>query len=145
MLQDTIIEDIKMIDNDNSTLECCSIKIITNNSNEDIVTNTSICLGTCTIDDDQNCCEIFGIYAYILDENDANNRDRNIQKFIGSELLDITNLEINKAGVYGEKYIKVDVLTSKGTLQIMIYNEHNGYYSHWVSIRSRSLKYGAEI
>lgn len=96
------------------------------------------------IDDEQSCCENFG---YFMSEDDFND-------FIGAQLIDIkiTDTEL-KEGLL-EKYdldieseyfegdvMFVDIVTSKGTLQFVAYNEHNGYYGHEAKVISKQINH----
>lgn len=96
------------------------------------------------IDDDQQCCENFG---YFMSEDDFSD-------FAGAELLDIKvtgtelkegllekhDLDINDRWFEGGVMF-VDLVTSKGTLQFVAYNEHNGYYGHEAKVISEQLKH----
>lgn len=96
------------------------------------------------IDDVQQCCENFG---YFMSEDDFSD-------FIGAELLDIKvtetelkegllekhDLDINDRWFEGGVMF-VDLVTSKGTLQFVAYNEHNGYYGHEAKVISEQLKH----
>lgn len=96
------------------------------------------------IDDDQQCCENFG---YFMSEDDFSD-------FVGAELLDIKvtdtelkegllekhDLDINDRWFEGGVMF-VDLITSKGTLQFVAYNEHNGYYGHEAKVISEQLKH----
>lgn len=88
------------------------------------------------IDNGQNCCENWG---YITSEDD-------VQDFVGATLLGISVVD-DACKVYdvlqndykeaAAMFVNLD--TSKGLLQLVLYNEHNGYYSHAVVIRSEQL------
>jgi hypothetical protein len=94
------------------------------------------------IDDEGQCCESWG---YFMSEDD-------FSEFIGTELLDvkITDTEL-KAGILEKHDVNlddewfeggvmfVDIATSKGTLQFVAYNEHNGYYGHEAKVISQQL------
>ncbi|PFZ08433.1 hypothetical protein COL60_16535 [Bacillus pseudomycoides] len=96
------------------------------------------------IDDDQSCCENWG---YFMSEDDFND-------FIGAELIDvkITDTEL-KEGLLKkhdldieDEYFEgdvmfVDIITSKGTLQFVAYNEHNGYYGHEARVISKQINH----
>lgn len=87
------------------------------------------------IDNGQSCCEDWG---YIASED-------NFEDFVNSNLISInevsTALEVNKIKL-GTEYVCegsavfINVETTKGTLQFVLYNEHNGYYSHHYRIDS---------
>lgn len=94
------------------------------------------------IDNYQQCCENVG---YFLSDDD-------IRSFIGSKLLGIkiTDTELKegllKKNELDEEFFEggimfVDIETSKGTLQFVAYNEHNGYYGHEAKVISEQLKH----
>ncbi|PFF32290.1 hypothetical protein CN335_22850 [Bacillus thuringiensis] len=96
------------------------------------------------IDDEQSCCENFG---YFMSEDDFND-------FIGAELIDvkITDMELKEGllekhdldieSEYFEGDVMfVDIVTSKGTLQFVAYNEHNGYYGHEAKVISKQINH----
>ena len=93
------------------------------------------------IDDDQHCCEVFGGYIICEDAPDS---------FVGTKLLKIyltdTSLntmvvkEINEIQNYYDScwYHNiqfVNIQTTRGLLQFVVYNCHNGYYGHNIQIR----------
>lgn len=92
----------------------------------------------------QQCCEEWG---YFLSEDD-------FEEFIGADLLDIKitdrelkegklkehDVNIDTQWFYGG-ILFVDLITSKGTLQFVAYNDHNGYYGHDAMVISEQLKY----
>lgn len=96
------------------------------------------------IDDYQSCCENYG---YFMSED-------NFDDYIGAELLDIkvTDTEL-KEGLLKKHDLDitdrwfeggvmfVDIVTSKGTLQFVAYNEHNGYYGHDAKVISEQLNH----
>lgn len=94
------------------------------------------------IDDGQSCCESWGF----LSTND------DTSEFIGAKLLSIRTTdkalqsvdidsrgEMTKFGVSIDSAIFVNFETSKGTLQLVVYNEHNGYYGHDIEIVSNQI------
>lgn len=89
------------------------------------------------ISNDQNCCEVWG---YITSEDD-------LQYFVGSELrrisvdciLDSVITRLQKLKVDIDDAIFINLSTSKGVLQFVLYNSHNGYYGHRVKIISEKL------
>lgn len=100
-----------------------------------ITTNEqSIKLG---IDNDQCCCEQWG---YFMSQEDTSD-------FIGAKLtgLKITdtllkqNTEFDVNNIYEGGVMFVNVETSKGLLQFVAYNEHNGYYGHEACVISKQL------
>jgi hypothetical protein len=108
-------------------------------------TNQTIKLG---IDNCQQCCEEWG---YFLTEDDP-------EDFIGAKLLDIkiTDTLLREAKhlkVSGElpdelhtgNAMFVDLITDRGVLQFVAYNEHNGFYGHDACVISKQLKYECMI
>lgn len=79
------------------------------------------------INNDQQCCEHWG---YLTSEDD-------FEKFIGNELVEV---KTDSSSGIGNDFFEtkctcfVDFVTTKGTLQFVLYNEHNGYYGHKVII-----------
>ena len=116
------IEDITVKSGNYSEME--GYKITTDKGHELLV----------LIDNGQSCCEDWG---YFSSEDDLEN-------FIGAELLkvNLVNSEL-RVGLVKQKtdYVEedscmfVNVETSIGTLQLTVYNEHNGYYSHSVKVK----------
>lgn len=90
------------------------------------------------IQNDQFCCENWGF----LTSND------NYDDFKESELYSIeivdekqSIIDYNIEDDYSGSCLFVNIKTSKGLLQIVLYNEHNGYYSHDVIIFSNQLNF----
>lgn len=97
----------------------------------------------------QQCCESWG-YEACTEEGIIETKD-DLQDFIGAELLSIERVEAenhNNIEIYSklEEKIKEDcfnypdtefinVKTSNGVLQFVLYNSHNGYYGHEVYIK----------
>lgn len=92
------------------------------------------------ISSDQSCCEQFG---YFMTNDD-------LADFIGAEVLEISLTDDLLKGVSletgenGSKYASgmimfVNIETSKGTLQFVAYNDHNGYYGHEAVVISEEL------
>lgn len=83
------------------------------------------------------CCESSG---YLCSED-------NPQDFMGSELLNIIRVDrsliVREATLLDDLQsgdaIFIDLETSKGILQIVVYNSHNGYYGHDAVVISREL------
>lgn len=101
---------------------------------------TDKCCYTAEIDTSRSCCEIYG--GYIIYED-------NISKFIGSSLLRITLTDtalnshiVRKVNSFQNSHGSCDFHniqfinfeTTKGVLQFVVYNCHNGYYGHDISI-----------
>ena len=89
------------------------------------------------IDNEQQCCEGWG---YMCSEDD-------VTTFVGGDLLsfDVVNdmLEVKEfpklcSYLEAEECIFINFKTSKGDLQIVVYNSHNGYYGHEVIVRSKN-------
>ena len=87
----------------------------------------------------QDCCEQWG-YAMSEDDTDY---------YIGAQFLDIkvvTKDLAKKSLSEHADYLDegdamfVDVETSKGVLQFVLYNSHNGYYSHSARVVSTQLQ-----
>lgn len=93
------------------------------------------------IDAEGQCCEKFG-YLW------TNERPRD---FVGATLLGVRS---NGESIDGERSLDadyfdphpndraamfIDLLTDRGILQFVAYNEHNGSYEHLASVRSRQL------
>lgn len=83
------------------------------------------------ISNEQCCCEEWG---YFLTEDD-------VTKYRGSELygVEITDTARNtekmpEGGLDEGDVMFVDIRTSRGVLQFVAYNAHNGYYGHTASI-----------
>ncbi len=98
------------------------------------------------IGSEQQCCEEYGYFFCNDDFSD----------FIGSDVLDITltDTELNtekfneialqqlgRGNSFEGALVFVNIETSKGTLQFVAYNEHNGYYGHQVIIESKQTSF----
>jgi hypothetical protein len=94
------------------------------------------------IEDGQQCCEAYGC---LTTEDD-------LSQFIGSDLIGVTttdtslntkelDLKLDKIlGDYrNENSMFVNIETTNGTFQIVVYNDHNGYYGHDTIIISEQL------
>lgn len=89
------------------------------------------------IDNGQSCCENWGYYITHDDCDD-------LSSFIGAEILNYDQLKdsLNYGSNYKdglEEYscdaggtMYVNIKTSRGLLQLTVYNDHNGYYGHSV-------------
>lgn len=114
----TKIQKIIILNNSNQWL---GYKIKMTDSSKNII---------CKIDNNQQCCENFGVYT----ENELND-------FIGAEYYSvIVENDISKDSNYIDNMetIKISINTSKGKINIHFYNEHNGYYSHDVFIQTEN-------
>ncbi len=86
------------------------------------------------IDQDQCCCESFGYLSTPDDFND----------FVGADLLSIKRVTVNDCVKQNDleermnqefdpaQTMFINIETSNGLLQLAAYNEHNGYYGHYV-------------
>lgn len=77
------------------------------------------------IENGQCCCENWG---YLTSQDD-------LTDFIGAMFISVavTDAELKHydvASVYDGAAMFINVETSRGCLQFVAYNEHNGYYSH---------------
>ena len=95
------------------------------------------------IDNGQNCCENWG---YLMSNDDLNEFiDAN---FLGIEIVDSA---LNPAKfeeevkLYEGDAMFVNINTSKGVLQFVAYNEHNGYYSHEAVVVSRDFNHDERL
>lgn len=101
-----------------------------------ITDNQTIQIG---ISNSQDCCERFGCII----TNDE------IVDFIGSELLgvSITDTALNNKKIDELEYLDcggamfVNLETSKGLLQFVAYNAHNGYYGHETVLVSKQVNH----
>ena len=118
---------------------CCSVKF---NFNENCKINIKI-------SEETNCCEVFGIY--IIRDNISMN---DMEEYISKELTNIdlvfnegnSNFEIvgkkinetnkqisfnlNNKNMSENPIFRLYFGENEHPLDIMLYNEHNGYYSH---------------
>lgn len=101
------------------------------------------------IDNQSSCCEHWG---YLISEDEGDDRDY----YIGAELTGVsltdTNLQTTefthdwcnapKDAIHLDSgdVMFVNIETNLGTLQVAVYNAHNGYYGHGVLIDSKQLK-----
>lgn len=89
------------------------------------------------IDNESCCCESWG---YFMSED-------NPQEFVGSSLINVTKtdtaLNTKKVEEVGDLdsggILFVNIETSKGLLQFVAHNAHNGYYGHSAYIISEQL------
>lgn len=105
-----------------------------------LIVNTDKGCYTAEIDTSRNCCEVYG--GYIICEDD-------ISAFIGASLLRIslTDTELNshivkKINAIPRDFHNIQFInfeTSKGVLQFVVYNCHNGYYGHDITIRKDGM------
>lgn len=90
------------------------------------------------------CCENWGIIT----------TEDSLQDFVGSELLSIEVVDMDyKTHPLTMNFLEVsgyndetgicfiDINTSSGKLQFVLYNKQNGYYGHHVTINSNQFKH----
>jgi hypothetical protein len=97
------------------------------------------------IENEQSCCERWG---YFMTED-------NLDDFIGAELLsvavvdsDLNHPKFNQGGrpiMYEGDTMFVNIETSRGTLQFVAYNEHNGHYGHQAGVVSTQLTHQTRL
>lgn len=96
------------------------------------------------ITNDQSCCESFG---YLSSEDD-------LSDFIGSKLLSISVVDeyLNSKDIPNSlEYLDegaamfINFETSKGLFQLVCYNSHNGYYSHYAVLISKELNHSQSL
>jgi len=81
------------------------------------------------IDNGQSCCEDWGYFE---------SNDEDFIYYENSELLNVSVVDtaLNKEylvdGISESDAMFVNLETSKGVLQLAVYNSHNGYYGHTV-------------
>lgn len=140
-----LIEMITKI-NANNVWNCIGTikKVEAQNDDMRLIVETDTCCYIAEIDSSPNCCEVYG--GYIICEDD-------VTDFIGSSLLRITLTdtalsayivrEINSiqnghgsCDLHNIQFINFE--TTKGVLQYVVYNCHNGYYGHDISIRQNN-------
>lgn len=98
------------------------------------------------INQDQQCCEVWGYFMTNDEPSD----------FIGAELLSVKLVDGDlrtvalKLGVdmldcddtiEHQSVMFVNIETNRGTLQFVAYNEHNGYYGHEAVVQSTQLNH----
>lgn len=113
------------------------IKTRNTKSYEGIYIKTNIAELKFEIEADRQCCEYFGYFSY-------NEFDKPLEHFIGAEIYEVSvsndekeNKKVFDAtknvehSIYNiDSAVFINLMTSKGKLQIVVYNEHNGYYGH---------------
>lgn len=90
------------------------------------------------ISNDQSCCEHWG---YLTTNDDIN-------EFIGAEIRevrvvdgDLTTKVVEENNLYEPCLMFVNFETNRGTLQLVAYNDHNGYYGHSAVVISEQLNH----
>jgi hypothetical protein len=87
----------------------------------------------------QSCCENYG---YLTTNDD-------LSEYIGAHLVQVATVDtaldvqsIEEQGLTSvDACMFVNFSTSKGTMQLVAYNEHNGYYGHTAVVISESFNY----
>lgn len=115
-----------------------SINTWDSHSGFQIITNKQIIkLGISNL---QSCCETWG---YFLSEDD-------ISSFIGSKIkgIEIVDTELKtkikdmfEYGLDSGDTLFVNIITTKGILQFVAYNAHNGYYGHHAVVISEQVTF----
>jgi hypothetical protein len=82
---------------------------------------------TCKIENGPICCEKFGVHTLST-----------MRDFIGAEYNSLNVGEMHREEYDYMSTVDVHIQTNRGTITIQFYNEHNGYYSHDVSVSSES-------
>lgn len=102
-------------------------KIFMSDKNKNIV---------CKISNRALCCEKFGVYC----------KNKNLDKFIGAEYLGVKiEKKENEEKYEVDGKINILIETNKGTINILLFNEHNGYYSHDYFIQTEFEKENGEL
>lgn len=90
------------------------------------------------ISNDQSCCENWGY----LTTND------NLSEFVGATLVSIATVDtalnvkaIKEADLYEPNMMFVNFSTDRGTMQLVAYNDHNGYYGHAAVVISETFNH----
>ena len=91
------------------------------------------------ISNGQSCCESYG---HFMSEDD-------LDEFIGADLISVSIVDdalekvklehADELEVYDGGVMFVNLETSKGLLQFVAYNAHNGYYGHEAKVVSRQV------
>lgn len=95
------------------------------------------------VDNGSCCCESWG---HIASEDD-------FKEFIGANLLEVkladgalnTKLAEQVSSLDEGEAMFVDLVTSKGALQFVCYNSHNGYYAHSAIVKSLTLNHETSL
>lgn len=95
------------------------------------------------ISNNQSCCESFGC---IITNDDT-------KEFIGAKLkgISLTDTVLNNKKIEAIEYLEeggamfVNLETSKGLLQLVAYNSHNGYYGHSAVLVSKQLNHSESL
>ena len=110
------------------------ISIVENDAGFSITTDRQVIdIG---ISQDQSCCENFG---YFVSEDDLTPFEDALLYGVKhvDECLNVTDLP--EYGMDSGDTMFINFETSKGTLQFVAYNSHNGYYGHRAWVHSTQL------
>ena len=117
------------------------VKFDNDNLGYEIHTNKQVI--SLQISNSGNCCESWGL---ITTEDTLS--DFVGAKLLGIELVDMDykshpltmeNVDFNNPNNEGTSFCFIDINTSKGKLQFVLYNTHNGYYGHSIEIKSNHI------
>lgn len=94
---------------------------------------------TVAINNDQRCCESWG---YLSSEDE-------LRRFVGANLLGVSLTDTALVSYELPKddenttteAVFVNIETSVGVLQLVVYNNQNGYYGHKVRVVSNTLRH----
>lgn len=86
------------------------------------------------ISNEQSCCESWGYFIV-----DSDYKWIIGTEFLGIEVVDEIYDVTKMIDVYDGGAVFVNILTSQGMIQIVVYNAHNGYYGHSIIIRSKQF------
>lgn len=127
----TEIKDLEFENNDGFRTSWAGYEVVTNERRIRLY-----------IENNQQCCENFGYFW----SNDK------MEDFLGSALygIKLTDTSLNEVkfserGInprnldYGGKVMFVNLITDRGVLQFVAYNDHNGYYGHEAAVECREL------
>jgi hypothetical protein len=112
---------IERIETCDSAEEGLGYKFIMNDSSFNI---------SCKIQNESLCCERYGAHTDSAQFFDT---------FIGAILVSFEIGEVTGDDDSDMSKLEVHIVTDRGTITIVFFNEHNGYYPHDVSIHSESI------
>lgn len=122
------VDDYNMQDHDKYPTHGDGYKITTNEQEILIV-----------VDNSSSCCEQWGYFS----------SEDNLKDFVGAEInnINLVDTALNVKAMEKEIPYGVDcgdtmfvnIETNKGTLQLAVYNSHNGYYGHTAYLKSKQL------
>jgi hypothetical protein len=105
------------------------------------------------LDNHEQCCEKFGAYIQVDGKFIDDGAITAEFPFIGAQIvsIEVSDIETSEHAKHDTEYrnpsnsevmLYVTITTSKGSLVIYLYNEHNGYYPHEyvVDIRGKIIR-----